>query len=292
MQSENGDQQRDDLSIPPLRSWASQAVSQYDSRSEMMHSSDISTSMQRRELTSRDSNESITYIIPGTQSAFVTKLYNIVGDEDIQHLISWSKEGDVFSVKNPTEFARTILPQYFKHNNWQSFVRQLNMYGFHKVNDVFHTLTNEQQLWEFAHDCFRRGQPELLQKIKRKTGVRLSPAQAIKSDSPSEPTADSTDDRIRQLEKQILYLQEKCEAIIKINTDMRESQLQQQQLIEQLQSKMTNDVNGEHRTYGYPQQHGPITTGDVKSKRKISDIDRAGKSTLCHSLLSFVHAGR
>jgi hypothetical protein len=55
---------------------------------------------------------------------------------------------------------------------------------------------------------------------------------------------------------------------------------------------MTNDVNGEHRTYGYPQQHGPITTGDVKSKRKISDIDRAGKSTLCHGLLSFVHAGR
>jgi hypothetical protein len=51
---------------------------------------------------------------------------SIVGDEEIQHLISWSKEGDVFSVKNPTEFARTILPQYFKHNNWQSFVRQLN----------------------------------------------------------------------------------------------------------------------------------------------------------------------
>lgn len=82
MQGENGDQQRDDLSIPPLRSWASQAVSQYDSRSDIMHSPDMassqsgsSTTMRRRELTSRDSNESITYIIPGTQSAFVTKLY-------------------------------------------------------------------------------------------------------------------------------------------------------------------------------------------------------------------------
>lgn len=53
-------------------------------------------------------------------------MYSIVGDEEIQHLVSWSKEGDIFSVKNPTEFARTILPQYFKHNNWQSFVRQLN----------------------------------------------------------------------------------------------------------------------------------------------------------------------
>ncbi|CAO3688233.1 unnamed protein product [Umbelopsis ramanniana] len=267
MQGENGDQQRDDLSIPPLRSWASHAVSQYDSRSDIMHSPDMassqsgsSTAMRRRELTSRDSNESITYIIPGTQSAFVTKLYNIVGDEDIQHLISWSKEGDVFSVKNPTEFARTILPQYFKHNNWQSFVRQLNMYGFHKVNDVFHTLTNEQQLWEFAHECFRRGQPELLQKIKRKTGARLSPAQPVKSDSPSEPT-DATDDRIRQLEQQIIHLQAKCETIIKINSDMRQTQLQQQEMIEHLQSRMKDDVNG-----------------DTKSKRKIHELDRLDRA--------------
>lgn len=104
------------------------------------------------------------------------------------------------------------------------------MYGFHKVNDVFHTLTNEQQLWEFAHECFRRGQPELLQKIKRKTGARLSPAQPIKSDSPSEPT-DATDDRIRQLEQQIIHLQAKCETIIKINSDMRQTQLQQQEVL-------------------------------------------------------------
>jgi hypothetical protein len=98
------------------------------------------------------------------------------------------------------------------------------------VNDVFHTLTNEQQLWEFAHEYFRRGQPELLQKIKRKTGARLSPAQPIKSDSPSEPT-DATDDRIRQLEQQIIHLQAKCESIIKINSDMRQTQLQQQEVL-------------------------------------------------------------
>jgi HSF-type DNA-binding len=104
------------------------------------------------------------------------------------------------------------------------------VYGFHKVNDVFHTLTNEHQLWEFAHDCFRRGQPELLQKIKRKTGVRLSPAQNIKSDSPSEPV-DATDDRIRQLEQQIMQLQAKCDTIIKVNSDMRQTQMQQQEVL-------------------------------------------------------------
>lgn len=47
-------------------------------------------------------------------------------DISIQHLISWSDRGDLFSVSNPTSFSKSVLPQYFKHNNWQSFVRQLN----------------------------------------------------------------------------------------------------------------------------------------------------------------------
>ena len=45
----------------------------------------------------------------------------MVEDQSIQHLISWAPSGDVFSVSNPTEFSKSVLPQYFKHNNWQSF---------------------------------------------------------------------------------------------------------------------------------------------------------------------------
>lgn len=47
-------------------------------------------------------------------------------DPETSELICWSTHGDLFSVSNPTAFSKSVLPQYFKHNNWQSFVRQLN----------------------------------------------------------------------------------------------------------------------------------------------------------------------
>ncbi|KAL1919114.1 uncharacterized protein VTP21DRAFT_2496 [Calcarisporiella thermophila] len=104
----------------------------------------------------------------GSPATFVNKLYSMVEDEKNRKLISWSGV-DIFCVHNPTEFSRTILPQYFKHNNWQSFVRQLNMYGFHKVNDVFHSNPNTENTWEFKHPKFQRGRPDMLRFIRRKT---------------------------------------------------------------------------------------------------------------------------
>ncbi|KAL1917063.1 uncharacterized protein VTP21DRAFT_5261 [Calcarisporiella thermophila] len=107
----------------------------------------------------------------GTTAAFVHKLHSMLEDDRNSELIRWADMGDIFFVTDPTEFSRTILPQYFKHNNWQSFVRQLNMYGFHKVNDLFHSNSPDAQnsaCWEFKHPSFLRGRPELLANIKRK----------------------------------------------------------------------------------------------------------------------------
>ncbi|ODQ55704.1 hypothetical protein SAICODRAFT_87826 [Saitoella complicata NRRL Y-17804] len=106
---------------------------------------------------------------PKVQAAFVNKLYAMVEEPTIQHLISWTTSGETFVVKEVTEFSK-CLSHFFKHNNWQSFVRQLNMYGFHKVNDMFHqNSSTESTVWEFKHPNFKRGGVDALQGIKRKS---------------------------------------------------------------------------------------------------------------------------
>lgn len=59
---------------------------------------------------------------------FLTKTYQLVEDQSINDVISWNDDGSSFIVWNTTVFARDLLPRYFKHNNFSSFVRQLNTY--------------------------------------------------------------------------------------------------------------------------------------------------------------------
>ncbi|XP_073958307.1 heat shock factor protein-like isoform X6 [Choristoneura fumiferana] len=101
--------------------------------------------------------------------AFLGKLWKLVNDLETNHLISWSPGGKTFVIKNQADFARELLPLYYKHNNMASFIRQLNMYGFHKITSVENGgLRYEKDEIEFSHPCFVKNQSYLLEHIKRK----------------------------------------------------------------------------------------------------------------------------
>ncbi|KAG9040110.1 stress-responsive transcription factor hsf1 [Tulasnella sp. JGI-2019a] len=124
------------------------------------------TKLSRSALTSNP-NRAVRQQIP----AFLNKLYSMVNDPANSELIRWSDEGDSFFVPNHERFGREVLPRFFKHGNFSSFVRQLNMYGFHKVPHLQQgVLQNdtETELWQFVNQHFQRGQPDLLMLIQRK----------------------------------------------------------------------------------------------------------------------------
>ncbi|KAF9187480.1 stress-responsive transcription factor hsf1 [Haplosporangium sp. Z 767] len=104
-------------------------------------------------------------------AAFLTKLYNMVKEPSSNSLIKWSDNGQSFIVANHVEFAKEVLPKFFKHNNFSSFVRQLNMYGFHKIPHLQQGVLMpdaDSEQWEFSNPHFQRNQPDLLYLVSRK----------------------------------------------------------------------------------------------------------------------------
>jgi heat shock transcription factor len=91
--------------------------------------------------------------------AFLKKLLAMLDQEN--NCIVWTNEGTSFKIIDREQFTMQTLPQFFKHNNLASFIRQLNMYGFHKVQHI----VGEE--WEFTHEYFKRDQQDLMSLITR-----------------------------------------------------------------------------------------------------------------------------
>lgn len=109
--------------------------------------------------------------LPVKKNAFVHKLYDMLNNKLISHLIWWADtaEANTFLLCPNKEFAEA-LSSYFKHENVASFVRQLHMYGFHKVSDPTPSGDKGTAIWEFRHSLgkFRKDDEASLVFIKRR----------------------------------------------------------------------------------------------------------------------------
>lgn len=59
---------------------------------------------------------------------FLTKTLIMVEDPETNCIISWNPSGTSFIIWDHLRFAKELLPKYFKHSNFSSFIYQLNNY--------------------------------------------------------------------------------------------------------------------------------------------------------------------
>ncbi|KAM6148311.1 heat shock factor protein 1 isoform 4-T4 [Rhynchocyon petersi] len=178
---------------------------------------------------------------PSNVPAFLTKLWTLVSDPDTDALICWSPSGNSFHVLDQGQFAKEVLPKYFKHNNMASFVRQLNMYGFRKVVHIEHggLVKPEKDDTEFQHPCFLRGQEQLLENIKRKvTSVSTLKSEDIKirQDSVTRLLTDVQLMKGKQesMDSKLLAMKHENEALWREVASLRQKHAQQQKVVNKL----------------------------------------------------------
>lgn len=114
---------------------------------------------------------------------FLRKTYHMIDTCD-STIACWSEDGAAFVVKDIEKFAADIIGQFFKHNNFSSFVRQLNFYGFRKIKSdplrIKDAASNvESKYWKFRHEKFRRGRPDLLAEIKKSNHTEAADKQEV-----------------------------------------------------------------------------------------------------------------
>ncbi|QLQ81177.1 hypothetical protein HG537_0E05320 [Torulaspora globosa] len=156
-------------------------VGMYGHQDDRLNKQLMPTKMFRNARQTSQSPQQTPQSTPGTRHtktrpAFVNKVWSMLNDESNVNLIQWSPDGKSFIVVNREEFVHEVLPKYFKHSNLASFVRQLNMYGWHKVQDVKSgsIQNSSDDKLQFENEYFIRGREDLLEKIVRQKSSAAS----------------------------------------------------------------------------------------------------------------------
>jgi len=97
----------------------------------------------------------------GVIHPFPERLHRLLQDaQDSSEVVSFDATGRCFAVFDISTFVQDWLPKYFCQTKWNSFGRQLNLYGFRRV-------IMENGVVYYYHELFLRGKPELVSYMRR-----------------------------------------------------------------------------------------------------------------------------
>ena len=96
-----------------------------------------------------------------------TKLMSLLENNPDPNVITWLPHGRAFILKDNTRFMNELSSSLCKSNNFKSFQRMLNIWGFKR-------LTGKRDKGAYYHQLFLKGRPNLVKKMsicKKKNGV-------------------------------------------------------------------------------------------------------------------------
>lgn len=97
---------------------------------------------------------------PGRVPNFPAKMHAILSRPDLADIVAWMPHGRSWRVLKPREFEIKVIPTYFEHAKFSSFIRQANGWGFRRV-------TQGRDRNSYYHELFLRGLPHLCKEMKR-----------------------------------------------------------------------------------------------------------------------------
>jgi hypothetical protein len=65
--------------------------------------------------------------------SFTVKLHRILADDEFKEYICWLPHGRSFKVLKQEEFEEKVIPLFYRHGKFASFMRQVNGWGFRRM---------------------------------------------------------------------------------------------------------------------------------------------------------------
>lgn len=206
---------------------------------------------------------------------FLTKLYDMVSNKAIDSIISWVPNLDLaltetqvhggatsFVIWSEQDFITKVLPQMSKSNNIDSFITQLNNYGFKKIS------------WdrrEYAHEFFQDGKRHLLKNIKRRSKKNAS--------VPDKMTLEikKLEHESKELDLELNKFKEHVETTIS----------NQKRIVEAMSNAIKSTFGQHHHVCGAHMSNEPENNSKDKATQSPTSYGRQGRGALVLGQTSF-----
>ena len=87
-------------------------------------------------------------------------MHAILTNPALADVVGWAPHGRSWRILKPRDFEIRVLPKYFEHSKFSSFVRQANGWGFRRMSEGYEKNA-------YYHEYFLRAMPWLCKKMRR-----------------------------------------------------------------------------------------------------------------------------